>query len=771
MGLGVHVAIGVDPSGPQGIVQLDVGGKYRARVRGRAAALPCRMNTIDRVSIGGGLEGLRRSEAVALLRECRRILAPDGRLTVGALDIDAIVARQIEPADPGDATTPRHARADECERLTRRLRGCQWVASKRELGELASQVGLMALPGDRAPAGEEKQTGHTILEFAKRLQSFSTTRPLVSVLVPAFNPRFFAEAIESVLAQTYENLELVICDDCPTDEIKGLTARYGARDSRITYFKNESRLGSRQNHIRCLGLASGELIKFLADDDRLRPECLERMVACLVGFPEVTLVTSHRQCIDEAGRHLADLDATLRPVSEDSRVDGAALARAVLMHGGLNVIGGPSTTMCRRPDLVDTRPDLFSFNGRRYQTMGDMVMWLHLLSKGDAIYLVETLSDFRLHPEQEQRSEHVRATAAQGLARMQADAGRMGLIPEDAPTRLQWTPLGARRPWWPESIAGDVGPATLDLLPDDPWLLVLLARGEQQSGNLQAARQRLARASAIAPDLPCVHGALAVVLHRLGQDAEAEAAAARTLTLNPSDADALALLAELHATRRASENEEADAALELDGDLDHWPAADQLVGGLVAVEGWLGSRAPATVDVRVLVDGCTWPAWVRRLSGLNMAPPSSWLAPQNSMPRFRLMIDTRSIPDGRHVLTFVALAGAGRILILGQRPVVIRNRELLGAADGPAHEVAEHLVRERNAQRLEFEGRLDAVARERDAQRLEFEGRLEMVVRERDGATARLERMLHTWPVRLYGRAMRLPGVGGLMRWIVGRRP
>jgi hypothetical protein len=828
VGFQLHLSISVDPDGPRGMVHLVVGDNYRARVRARAAALPCRMNSIDRVSIGGGLEGLGRSEAVALLRECRRILTPDGRLTVGALGVDAFIARHMEPADVGDNVagrggTLRHGKVDECERLTRRLRDCCWIGSADELRELASQVGLTSLPGDQAPGRKEEHTGWLILEFTKQLPSLAKNRPLVSVLIPAFKPQFFAEAVESVLAQTYDNLELVICDDCQTAEIQMVVGRYAPRDPRIKYFRNESRLGSRQNHIRCLGLASGELIKFLSDDDRLHPACLERMVTCLIGFPEITLVTSHRQCIDETGHELPDLDVTLRPVSEDSRIDGAALARAVLLQFR-NTIGEPSTVMCRRRDLVDTRPDLFSFGGRRYETTGDVVMWLNLLSKGDAIYLVETLSYFRLHRDQEQRSEHVRASAEQTWQRMRTDANRMGLLPENAPTRAQWTPLGVAKPWWPESIADGVGQAMAELkggeesagrdrlrrahglLPQDPWLLLLLGRSEQQSGNLGAARQYLVRAAVLAPDLACVHRELAVVMHRLGQNAEAEAAATRTLMLNPSDAAALAVLAKLSGARlRASGTERLEADPELDGRLEQWPAEDQLIGGLVDVQGWVVSRLPGTVAVQVLVDGCTWPAWITPLLGPDVERAFSSSPPANPMPRFYLMLDTRSIPDGRHVLTFVARC-SGRALILGQRPVVIRNRELLGVADGPAGELVEHLVRERDTMRRELEGRLDALARERDAQRLELEERLnafaqerdaerlelegrldaviregealtsalevqiERLVRERDQATAHLRRMLHAWPVRLYGRAVRLPGAGRLMRRIAGFR-
>jgi hypothetical protein len=496
--------------------------------------------------------------------------------------------------------------------------------------------------------------GVLVLELTKARPSLEIGRALVSVLIPAFKPRFFAEAMESVLAQTYSNLEIVICDDCPTDEIKEPAVRYAARDPRIRYFRNGSTLGSRENHIRCLSLASGDLIKFLSDDDRLHPRCLERLVACLAAYPDVTLVTSHRQCIDEAGNRLPDMDATSRPVGGDSRVDGAALARAVLLHGGFNLIGGPSTTMFRRADLADIRPDIFSLGGRRYETMGDLVMWLNLLSKGDAIYMVETLSDFRLHADQEMRTERVRATSGWNLARMQADAARMGLVPEDAPPGIAWTPLTTSN------------------------------------------------------------------------------AAARAATAGPAAPE-----------RRQAAGEATEPPLLIDGDIYHWPAANQLVGGLVAVEGWVCSL-PATNEVALLVDGCTWPAWIRRMSGSGGEPPSAWPAGANARP-FRLMFDTRMLADGRHVLTFEARCQE-RTLILGRRPVVVRNQDLLGAADGPASEVVDHLVREQRA----------------------LQERLEVVARERDEAEERLQRVLDTWPVRLYGLAVRLRGAGGFLRRLFG---
>jgi len=688
----LHCSIGIEVALPLGIVRLHVAGNDRARVRARAVALPCSTSCIDRITIDAGLEALHRSEAVALLRECRRVLRPGGHLRLSALDVEASGALPIAPGEVAG--------------LAGRLRACRWIGSPDEWNDLASQVGLVPRPAAPGSARNEDGTWAMNLEFTKPLPSPSTDRPLVSVLIPAYRSRFFAEALDSVLAQTYDNIEVVICDDCPTDEIETLVARYAAREPRIRYFRNQPRLGSRQCHIRCLSLASGDGIKFLSDDDRLHPACVARMVACLTTFPDVTLVTAHRQCMDAKGHALADLDGSVRPVSEDSRVDGAALARAMLMHGVLNIVGGPTAVMFRRADLVDTRPDVFSFAGRPYRSMGDMVMWFNLLSRGDAIYLVDTLSDVRLHPDQEMRAEWVRADAAQNVARMQVDGARMGLIPEDAPTGVPWTPLS----WRPQPLPSGVGDA-------------LLGRTEMESGNLDVALRHLERATAAAPDLPFVHGLRASVLHRMGRSDEARAAAERTLTLNPSDRGALAIVAEWRDARRHSGIEEAEGAPELDGAIDHWPAADQLIGGLVAIEGWLVSHPPVATDVRVLVDGCEWPAWTRRQTGLNTAPPAAWVAPPNARPRFRLMIDTRSIPDGRHVLTITGHGGEGRTLTLGRRPVVIRNREILSVADGPAAEVVEHLVRERDAQRLELERRLEAALRERDEARARVDSR------------------------------------------------
>ncbi|EGH30832.1 glycosyl transferase family protein, partial [Pseudomonas syringae pv. japonica str. M301072] len=99
--------------------------------------------------------------------------------------------------------------------------------------------------------------------------------PLVSIVIPAFNPRFFRAALQSALDQVYDNLEIIVCDDCRSDEIKAIFDELVVPDSdRARYMRNPQRLGFQGNLLKGLEQASGEYIKFLCDDDRLYNYCV-----------------------------------------------------------------------------------------------------------------------------------------------------------------------------------------------------------------------------------------------------------------------------------------------------------------------------------------------------------------------------------------------------------------------------------------------------------------------------------------------------------------
>jgi peptidoglycan/xylan/chitin deacetylase (PgdA/CDA1 family) len=115
----------------------------------------------------------------------------------------------------------------------------------------------------------------------------------VSVVIPARNAEAtLGDAIESVLAQTFTDWELIIADDASIDATAQVARQY-AHHPNIHFYQNDQRLGKWPNHNRVAALARAPLLKFLHADDLLLPDCLRHMVHCLERFPEAALVQAH----------------------------------------------------------------------------------------------------------------------------------------------------------------------------------------------------------------------------------------------------------------------------------------------------------------------------------------------------------------------------------------------------------------------------------------------------------------------------------------------
>jgi len=102
---------------------------------------------------------------------------------------------------------------------------------------------------------------------------------LISIVLPVYNgARFLRESIDSVLNQTYTNWELLILDDCSTDETPSIAQEYAEKDSRIFYYRNERNLRLPGNLNRGFSLAKGDYLTWTSDDNRYRPTALEKML-------------------------------------------------------------------------------------------------------------------------------------------------------------------------------------------------------------------------------------------------------------------------------------------------------------------------------------------------------------------------------------------------------------------------------------------------------------------------------------------------------------
>ncbi len=112
------------------------------------------------------------------------------------------------------------------------------------------------------------------------------SQPLVSILMTAYNrEKYIAEAIESVLASTYKNFELIIVDDCSKDGTVAIAKKYQLQDSRIKVYQNQQNLGDYPNRNQAAKYAIGKYLKYVDADDLIYPWGLEILVKCMEQFP------------------------------------------------------------------------------------------------------------------------------------------------------------------------------------------------------------------------------------------------------------------------------------------------------------------------------------------------------------------------------------------------------------------------------------------------------------------------------------------------------
>jgi glycosyltransferase involved in cell wall biosynthesis len=115
----------------------------------------------------------------------------------------------------------------------------------------------------------------------------SESQPIVSVLITVYNrEKYIAQAVESVLASTFKNFELIIVDDGSKDRSVEIAKSYVNTDSRVKLFLNENNLGDYPNRNKAASHAKGKYLKYIDADDYIYPWGLELLVKMMEDFPE-----------------------------------------------------------------------------------------------------------------------------------------------------------------------------------------------------------------------------------------------------------------------------------------------------------------------------------------------------------------------------------------------------------------------------------------------------------------------------------------------------
>lgn len=222
-----------------------------------------------------------------------------------------------------------------------------------------------------------------------------TSMPLVSILIPAYNrPHYLEIALNSALNQTYKNIEIIIGDDSTNDEVQKMLQPYLKRYKNIRYYNNGGPLGGKgiKNAQKIFNLSRGEFINYLSDDDIFHEDKIRQMLNCFFEHDSISLVTSYRKVVDEKGNPAESIEATKRLFDKVTVLDGKLFV-ALMVKRLLNIIGEPTTVLFRKKDISD----FGKYRGKQYTCIADVAMWLSLLLGGNAVYMPDALSYFRVH--------------------------------------------------------------------------------------------------------------------------------------------------------------------------------------------------------------------------------------------------------------------------------------------------------------------------------------------------------------------------------------
>ena len=177
----------------------------------------------------------------------------------------------------------------------------------------------------------------------------------VAVCVPSFAAeRFLAEALDSVLAQTETNWEMVVLDDASQDGSFEIAQKYAAADSRITAIRNPENLGAAASWAAVVAATTAPYVKLLCCDDAIRPDCLAQQLAVFDGDAagQIGLVAAQRQLIAEDGTVIRKQHGLMGLKRAPSTIGLRQLVEAML-RSGTNPLGEPSTVMFRRTALAE----------------------------------------------------------------------------------------------------------------------------------------------------------------------------------------------------------------------------------------------------------------------------------------------------------------------------------------------------------------------------------------------------------------------------------
>ena len=241
-----------------------------------------------------------------------------------------------------------------------------------------------------------------------------TDTPLVSVLMPVYNGEpYLREAVESILNQTFADFEFIIIDDGSTDSTWQILTTYAAQDPRIVLIRSEENVGLTKSLNKGLALARGKYIARQDADDVSLPQRLEKQMLYVVQHPQVVLLGTWCQSINEVGNQ----SGCFHPPTTHQAILDYFAAQNPFAHSSVLFRRAPVQEIGGYP--VD------------YLYAQDLSLWFQLSCQYPVANLSEELAQIRIHPGQTGRSADMRTVKRWEALRVYRQAqAHPGLSPQ-----------------------------------------------------------------------------------------------------------------------------------------------------------------------------------------------------------------------------------------------------------------------------------------------------------------------------------------------------
>lgn len=212
---------------------------------------------------------------------------------------------------------------------------------------------------------------------------------LVTVAIPTYNrEKYIDQAVESVLNQTFNNIELLIIDNHSDDNTQKVLRQFG--DIRIRYIRNKKNIGMMNNWNKCIKLAKGSYIVILGDDDILRPNFIEESLKVHDKY-DLGFSFSHCNKVDKKGEVIIRWGYNYPP---QGLLKGDKYLELTVKYGAC--LTNSTTVMLNKK--VFEKVGLFEV--KYSSNTFDFNMWIRIANKFNLFFIDEVLADYRIHRDQ-----------------------------------------------------------------------------------------------------------------------------------------------------------------------------------------------------------------------------------------------------------------------------------------------------------------------------------------------------------------------------------